>query len=119
MDRVRHRAHVNLVDSSRQLFELDSGVRVEAGDGLLLGAGTSPNPAIANAAFRADDGLDPAELLGRAGEFFGGLGRGYSLWTRGDAEEDRDLLEAATADGLNPFFEMPEMVLDRRPAAAA
>src|SRR5262249_56562549 len=105
MDRVRHRAHVNLVDCSRQLFELDAGVRVEAGDGLLLGAGTSPNPAIANAAFRADDGLDPVELLRRAREFFGGLGRGFSLWARDGTEEDRDLLDAAIADGLNPFFE--------------
>ena len=119
MDELRHRAHVNLIDSSRQLFELDSGVRIEAGDGWLLGAGTSSNPAISNAAFRVDDGLDPAELLTRAREFFGRLGRGFSLWTRGDAEEDRDLLEAATAQGLNPFFEMPEMVLDRRPEEAA
>ena len=119
MDGLRHRAHVNFIDSSRQLFELDSGVRIEAGDGWLLGAGTSSNPAISNAAFRVDDGLDPDELLTRAREFFGGLGRGFSLWTRGDAEEDRDLLEAATAQGLNPFFEMPEMVLDRRPEEAA
>jgi GNAT superfamily N-acetyltransferase len=118
MDEVRRRAHANLVESSRLLFELDSGVRIDAGDGWLLGAGTSSNPAIANAAFRSDDGLDPVELLRRAREFFGGLGRGFSLWTRGDAEEDRDLLEAATAEGLNPFFEMPEMVLDRRPEAA-
>ncbi len=119
MDQLRHRAHVNLVDSSRQLFELDSGVKIESGDGWLLGAGTSSNPAIANAAFRADDGLDPAELLRRAREFFGDLGRGFSLWTRGDAEEDRDLVETAVEQGLDPFFEMPEMVLDRRPEEAA
>jgi GNAT superfamily N-acetyltransferase len=119
VDAIRRRAHVNLIDSSRQLFELDSGATIDAGDGWLLGAGTSSNPAIANAAFRADDGLEPAGLLRRAREFFGDLGRGFTLWTRGDADEDRDLLAAATAGGLNPFFEMPEMVLDRRPDPAA
>jgi ribosomal protein S18 acetylase RimI-like enzyme len=114
MDGSRSRAHLNLVDSSRQLFELDSGATVVMDDGCLLGAGSSDNPAISNAAFRLDDGLDPAELLGRAREFFGARGRGFTLWTRGDEPQDRDLLEAARAQGLNPFFEMPEMVMEGR-----
>src|SRR5215813_13773973 len=100
MDRSRRRAHLNLVDSSRQLFELDSGAAVEAGGGCLLGAGSSDNPAVSNAAFRVDDDLDPAELLRRAREFFGARGRGFTLWTRGDEPEDRDLLEVARAQGL-------------------
>jgi GNAT superfamily N-acetyltransferase len=114
MDRIVARAHLNLVESSRHLFELDSGATVEADDGCLLGAGSSENPAISNAAFRVDDMLDPAELLRRAREFFGARGRGFSLWTRGDRPEDRDLLEVAGEEGLNPFFEMPEMVMARR-----
>ena len=113
MDPIRQRAHLNLIDSSRQLFELDSGVRIEAGDGWLFGAGRSSNPAISNAAFRVDDALEPAELLRRAREFFGDLGRGFSLWTRAGVDEDRDLLDAAVGQGLNPFFEMPEMVLQQ------
>jgi len=93
----KHRAHLNLVDSSRQLFALDSGATVEAGDGCVLGAGSSDNPAVSNAAFRVDDALDPSELLRRAREFFGRRGRGFSLWTRGDEPEDRDLLYVTSA----------------------
>ncbi|HEY1355055.1 MAG TPA: GNAT family N-acetyltransferase [Solirubrobacterales bacterium] len=112
--RTAHRAHLNLVDSSRQLFELDSGAAVVAEEGCLLGAGSSDNPAISNAAFRVDDDLDPVELLRRAREFFGARGRGFSLWTRGNEPEDRDLLEVAREEGLSPFFEMPEMVMEGR-----
>lgn len=119
MGPVRQRAHLNLIDSSRQLFELDSGARIEAGDGWLLGAGRSSNPAISNAAFRVDDALEPAELLRRAREFFGDLGRGFTLWTRAGVDEDRDLLATAVEQGLNPFFEMPEMVLGQPPEGTA
>ena len=119
MGRVEERAHLNLAGSSRQLFELDSGVRIEAGDGWVFGAGSSTNPAISNAAFRLDDDLAPAELLSRAREFFRDLGRGFSLWTRGGLDEDRDLIETAVEQGLNPFFDMPEMVLEGRPEGAA
>lgn len=115
MGQSRRRAHLNLVDSSQQLFELDSGATVRAGEGSLLGAGSSDNPAISNAVFRVDDTLDPAELLRRARGFFGERGRGFCLWTRGDEPEDRDLLDAARQEGLNPFFEMPEMIMEDRP----
>lgn len=108
------RAHLNLVDSSRQLFELDPGAKVEAEDGWLFGAGRSPHPAISNAAFRTDDALDPAEFLARARDFFGDLGRGFSLWARGEEPEDRDLVAAAEAAGMRPIHEMPEMVLSAR-----
>ena len=113
-EQLRARAHLNLVDSSRQLFELDPGAKVEAEPGWLFGAGRSSHPAISNAAFRIDDQLDPAELLQRARAFFGGLGRGFSLWARPGAPEDRDLIAAAEASGMNEVFSMPEMVLERR-----
>jgi GNAT superfamily N-acetyltransferase len=111
MNESRRRAHLNLIDSSHQLFDLDSGATVETHGGCFLGAGSSDNPAVSNAAFRVDDALDPSELLRRAREFFGRRGRGFSLWTRGDEAEDRDLLQVALAEGLSPFFEMPEMVM--------
>ncbi len=114
MNGSRRRAHLNLIDSSRQLFELDSGATVVAADGCFLGAGSSENPAVSNAAFRVEDALDPSELLRRAREFFGERGRGFSLWTRGGEPEDDDLFEVARAEGLNPFFEMPEMVMEGR-----
>lgn len=113
-DRLRARAHLNLIDSSRQLFELDPGAKVEAEQGWLFGAGRSSHPAISNAAFRIDDGIDPAMLLQRARGFFGDLGRGFSLWARDGAPEDRGLIAAAEAAGLGEVFAMPEMVLERR-----
>jgi GNAT superfamily N-acetyltransferase len=113
-EQLRTLAHLNLVDSSRQLFELDPGARIEAREGWLLGAGRSTHPAISNAAFRIDDGVDPAELLERARAFFDELERGFSVWVRGDTAEDRDLVAVAETAGLQQVFEMPEMVLDRR-----
>ena len=79
---------------------LDPGAEIEAGEGCLLGAGSSNHPTISNAAFRTDDGLDPAELLARARDFFGGLGRGFGLWVRDGVDEDGDLIAAAESAGL-------------------
>lgn len=112
-DQVRALAHRNLVDSSRQLFELDPGASLEATPGWLLGAGRSAHPAISNAAFRVDDGVDPAKLLDRAQAFFSERGRGFSLWAR-EGAEDRDLIAAAAEAGLRDVHAMPEMVLQRR-----
>ncbi len=111
-----HRAaHLNLIDSSRQLFELDPGAAIEVGSGWVFGAGRSPHPVISNAAFRVDDELDPGELLEWARAFFTPRERGFAVWARDGAPEDRDLIEAAKAAGLKEVYAMPEMVLDRRP----
>jgi GNAT superfamily N-acetyltransferase len=106
------RVHLNLIDSSRQLFELDPRASVEAGSGWLLGAGSSSHPVISNAAFRGDDSLDASEFISRAKDFFDARGRGFSLWIRGDQPEDQDLAAAATGGGLELVYEMPEMVLE-------
>lgn len=108
------RVHLNLVDSSRQLFELDPDAAVEAGGGWLLGAGTPSHPVISNAAFRTDDSADPGQLIARAREFFGERGRGFSVWARGDLPADADLVEKAGAAGLQCVHEAPEMVLSDR-----
>jgi GNAT superfamily N-acetyltransferase len=112
---VRSRdAHLNLVDSSARLFELDPGATVEMGAGWVFGAGRSAHPVISNAAFRVDDGLDPGEFLERARAFFGARGRGFAVWARSGEPDDRDLIAAVEAGGLQMVYEMPEMVLDRR-----
>lgn len=107
-------AHLNLIDSSRQLFELDPGAEIEAGAGWVFGAGRSAHPVISNAAFRVDDDLDPDKLIERARTFFATRNRGFAVWARAGTTEDRDLIEAAEAAGLRQVYEMPEMVLDRR-----
>lgn len=110
-DATGARAHRNLIDSSRQLFELDDAAKVEAGDGWLFGAGGSAHPVISNAAFRRDDDLGAEQFLRRAKEFFDARGRGFSVWVRGEEPEDRDLVSAAQAHGLQEVYETPEMVL--------
>ena len=55
MTELNRRAHLNLVDSSQQLFELDPEAEVESTDGWLFGAGTPNHPAISNAVL-----LEPA-----------------------------------------------------------
>lgn len=120
---MSHRnAHLNTVESSRRLFGLDPGAEVEASDGWLFGAGRSTNPVISNAAFRVDDELDPVEFLERARAWFAPRERGFAVWARAGAAEDRDLIEAAEQAGLQNVYAMPEMVLedmavdDRAPA---
>ncbi len=111
---VRRDAHLNLIDSSRQLFELDPGAEIEAGAGWVFGAGRSTHPLISNAAFRADDDLDPGEFLERARAFFAARSRGFAVWVRGDTPEDEDLTAAAETAGFKQVFAMPEMVFGER-----
>jgi hypothetical protein len=110
------RAHLNLVESSRRLYELDRGAQIEVGAGWQFGAGTPDHPAITNAAFRADDELDPAEFLARALEFFGGRGRRFVIWARAGEAADEDLLEAAGKAGFQNVHTMPAMTLPGRTA---
>lgn len=110
------RAHLNLLDSSRQFFELDPAAAIESEPGWLFGAGCSTHPVISNGAFRRDDGVDAGEFVVRAKEFFAARGRGFSIWVRGGQAEDRDLAAAAEAAGFQLVYEMPEMTLAGRPA---
>lgn len=107
------RAHLNLIDSSRQLFELDPGAALEAESGWLFGAGSPTHPVISNAAFRRDDGVDAEDFIARAVAFFGERGRGFSIWVRSGQSEDDDLAAAAARAGMERVFAMPEMVLDQ------
>jgi ribosomal protein S18 acetylase RimI-like enzyme len=108
------RAHLNLVDSSRQFFELDPGAAVEAEPGWLFGAGSSTHPVISNGAFRRDDGVDAGEFVTGAQEFFAARERGFSIWVRGGQAEDHDLVAAAKAAGFQLVYEMPEMTLGEK-----
>lgn len=107
-------AHLNLIESSRQLFALDPGAELETTDGWLFGAGRFSHPVISNAAFRADDALDPGEFLAHAQAFFAARGRGFSVWVRTGLAEDRELLAVAEGAGLRAVHEMPDMALNRR-----
>jgi GNAT superfamily N-acetyltransferase len=105
------RLHLNLIDSSRRLFELDPGATVEVSDGWVFGAGCSTHPVISNAAFRTDDDLDPDCFVARAKDFFAGRERRFSIMLRGEEPEDLDLVAAADAAGFKLVYAMPEMTL--------
>ena len=105
------RAHLNLVDSSRQFFELDPDAAIEAEPGWLFGAGSATHPVISNAAFRRDDDVDAEDFIARAKEFFAARGRGFSIWIRAGQAADDDLAAAAEAAGFQAVYEMPEMLL--------
>jgi ribosomal protein S18 acetylase RimI-like enzyme len=105
------RAHVNLVDSSRQFFELDPGATIEAEPGWLFGAGSASHPVISNAAFRRDDGVGGEDFVARAMEFFAQRDRRFSIWLRVGQAADGDLAAAAEAAGFQAVYEMPEMLL--------
>jgi ribosomal protein S18 acetylase RimI-like enzyme len=109
------RAHLNLLDSSRQFFELDPRAVIEAEPGWLFGAGSATHPVISNGAFRRDDKVDAGELITRAGEFFAAKDRRFSVWVRAGQPEDDDLAAAAEAAGFQAVYEMPEMVLGEQP----
>lgn len=109
------RAHLNLVDSSRQFFELDPGAAIEAEPGWLFGAGSSTHPVISNGAFRRDDEVDADEFIARAGKFFAARDRRFSIWVKADQPEDDDLAASAEAAGFQAVYEMPEMVLEEQP----
>jgi GNAT superfamily N-acetyltransferase len=108
------RAHLNLVESSRRLFELDPEAALDTGSGWFFGAGSFDHPMITNTVFRIDDALGPTDLIARARSFFEPRGRGFCVWVRDGVEADQDLTAACEAEGIVGAYEMPEMVLDRR-----
>jgi hypothetical protein len=112
--------HGALVAFSRALTGWGSRGALEESGGVVLCAGGSWIPMVGNSAFRADATLPAAELVRRADEFFGSLGRGYGIKVR-DTGQDDDLAAACTAAGLEPFGDgAPQMVLpERLPAAPA
>jgi hypothetical protein len=111
------RAHLNLVDSSQQFFELDPDAAVEAAPGWLFGAGSATHPVISNAAFRRDDNVSAEDFIARAKEFFAARNRGFSIWIRAGQAADDDLAAAAEAAGFQAVYEMPEMLLGSELAA--
>jgi len=111
---------LNLAESVRHLVREAPGGVIEEADGLLLVSNSSHFPGPwNNGAFRVDSRLAPADVLARAGEFFGRLGRAYCLWLRDHVPEDLNLAAAAKDAGLVDLgISSPQMVLDAPLAAS-
>lgn len=87
------------------------GAVVEEG-GVFLYAGPHPLPVLVNGALRLRHELDPANVIDRAKSFFGGRGRGFSVY--GLVGPDDDLIEAAERAGMTAFGDpAPLMILTR------
>jgi hypothetical protein len=115
--------HRTLVAYSRALTHFSTRGSLEDRDGMVLCAGGTWIPMIANTAFRREPDVSPTELVHRADAFFGALGRGYTVPVR-DNGEDEDLRAACLAAGLELFgSETPDMVcaapLAKRPTPAS
>jgi hypothetical protein len=102
--------HRTLVAYSRALSGFSTRGALEDRDDIVLCAGGTWIPMIANTAFRREPGVSATDVVHRADAFFGRLGRGYTVSVR-DNGEDEDLRAACLAAGLELFgSDTPDMV---------
>jgi Acetyltransferase (GNAT) domain len=106
----RQLGHRTLIAFDRALTRWGSRGALEEGGGVVLCAGGTWIPVVANGAFRSDDSLSGEALIARADAFFSGLARGFTVKVR-DSGEDDDLRRACEVAGLAPFGDaVPEMI---------
>jgi GNAT superfamily N-acetyltransferase len=106
--------HGALVAFNRALTRYSTRGALEERDGVVLCAGGSWIPVVANVAFRTSDDVSAAEVVARAEAFYGQLGRGFTVMVRDDGS-DEDLRTAALGAGLEPFGEGAPQMLARGP----
>jgi hypothetical protein len=107
-------ADLNLAEFIRHTARYGGTILEE--DGLLLVAGTHPNPGpYRNCAIRLDARLPAADVLRRLGDFFGARQRRYVLWVRSHADEDLDRLCRARGMPLLEEDGLPELHSSQRP----
>jgi ribosomal protein S18 acetylase RimI-like enzyme len=112
-DELAERGHLNLLEFLRESVRWTRhGVSHEE-DGLLCVAGERDFPVMVNGAARTDDRADATECIKAADEFFGAMGRGFTVFAR-DTGADDDLRAAAASAGLRDLFAAPEMVCRHR-----
>jgi hypothetical protein len=92
----------NLAEFIRHTARASSGGETVEEDGLLLVAGSHPNPGpYRNLAIRTRNELSADEAMRRADEFFRSRSRGYVFWIRTHVDEDLGAL--ARQRGLTPL----------------
>jgi len=106
---------LNLAEAAREQARWHRNHLIEERDDLLLVAGADPFPiGYGNCAMalgpRAPEPADAERAIAVADEFFGRLGRGYTLWIRDHL--DADLEAHRVAAGLSSMTDLPGMVLD-------
>ncbi len=116
---------ISLAEGIRENVRWHRDGRIEEHGDLLLTAGVDPFPVgYSNCAMllgpRPPEPAEAERAIALADEFFGGLGRGYTVWIR--AHLDAHLEANRVKAGLSCFSDMPGMVLEaptpERPLAA-
>jgi hypothetical protein len=109
------RSDLNLAAYVRHAAGHAPGGTVEERDGLLLFAGSHPNPQPhVNGALRLDPGLSAREVVERARAFFDSRNRGHALWARDHADRDIDALARESGFAWRPPAEgLPGIYIDR------
>lgn len=108
-------ADLTLAEFFRQLTRYGDGCRLEERDGLLLFAGSHPQPnPYRNGAIRLDRRLDAATALERARAFFSPLNRSFVFWVR-QGNDDLDKVCRAQGFELVEPEGLPEMALEGPP----
>jgi hypothetical protein len=94
----------NLAEFIRHTARAGSGGETVEENGLLLVAGSHPNPGpYRNLAMRTHNELSAEEAIERATDFFRARSRGYVFWVRRHADEDLDrAAESRGWDSLEP-----------------
>jgi hypothetical protein len=103
--------HLNFLAFYREQSLLSDRGRVLEADGALLHASGTDLAFLFNAVHRTDPDRPATEVLATADEFFGALGRGYTVYAW---PGDDDLADAALAAGFQEFGGSPEMVCRAR-----
>ena len=112
-DELARLGHLNLLEFLRESARWTRHGVIHEANGLLCFAGEGDFPVMVNGAARTDDGVDATASVKAATEFFGALGRGFTVFAR-DSGADDDLRAAAEATGLSELFASPEMICRHR-----
>jgi hypothetical protein len=100
----------NVAEFILHLARAGEGTRIVEDDGLLLVAGSHPNPGpYRNVAMRTGGGLTGEEVVARADEFFAEQSRGYCLWVRMHADRDVEQIMAERGFGLLEEEGLPQL----------
>lgn len=104
---------LNVLELTREDARWQHPHEIVERDGVLMVAGASEFPGFCNGVRRVDDSVPGAAVVDMALEYFRGLGRGFSLFTR-KLPVDEDLFDAAEAAGIKVFGDSPQMICRSR-----
>lgn len=104
---VAQHSHQNLLQFYRKSPAWSRNGKVREENGALMFATDSRYPLMMNGMLRTQARSPADGLIATAENFFGPLGRGYSVWVQ--SPEDDELTAAAAAAGLHEALQMPAM----------